>query len=913
MQKIHCIANKSRLVFFAVFAIAISSAFFFFGCSDGSGALTEVYAGEGAGMILVRAAGHSVTLGTDAPTAPLSARPAMKASFTYDYSLSKREVTRGEYAALAGGSVPDSLKDLPRTDVTYYDAVLYANLRSAAEGLDTVYTYASLTRSADGSCASLEGLVTHLGRDGYRLPTEAEWTYAASPGWDPAGKAWTSDNSGYAAHAACSAGADASGFCDLAGNALEWTDDWLGNFRDTSVTDFAGAPDGGSVGERVVKGGSYRNASANTELYRRGDVYTVTGATKAAYVGFRLARGAVRSPAWLSASGATTSKTSVTAGASALRSLLGTYRAKLAFRDDATGNIGYVDWASGAASAREIADTLDCYHPDISPDGRRVAFCTRPEGVSGTSRVYVRDLDSAGTGLVRLDVASAAIPRWRVTGTDTSIVYVTDAGDDTDLPGWKTRSTWEVPFGGGKFGTPAKLLDGAFNAGVSRDGRLAVTGSKLLRANMNGRDALWYDGEQACNASLSRDSLKRTLFLDFGGGTGHAYAGTDYGAHGRMLVADSLGRLTATYPSPAGYTFDHTEWALGAPGFAVTGLADAEGAHTRLALVDLADSSVTELAEGDELWHPCLWVASTATTNMNLDPDSAGAYLVPNALAIHRINRVKMEEFWEMKDNVDVIALGSSRIEKGVDPLALSNHYALNMATPGFLDVDAMYYFAKNYAFNHVSNLKYLLIDLDIDGWIFNGTGLTTLYQELPGYIYDASHNFWAEGLPENFTTFVKTSFPATQDVIDIYTAHRGAAFEPQGKWGGSSPLISYDSLWAEHNPQILTQAESSLLSIITDSQIRGIKVIGIIFPQSPAYKETGAFGRYGLSRTKASEIIDWLNTLQQKYSNFILMDENKMGDHDYTDAMAFDYDHLSYLGAAQLTHRLDSLLNTLK
>ena len=894
------------ILFLSIFCATV----FFFGCSDGSVTLTEVYAGEGAGMILVRAAGHSVTLGTDASTAPFSARPAMRASFTYDYSLSKREVTRGEYAALAGGSVPDSLRDLPRTDVTYYDAVLYANLRSAAEGLDTVYTYASMTRSSDGSCASLEGLVTHLGRDGYRLPTEAEWTYAASLGWDPAGKAWTSDNSGYAAHASCSAGTDASGFCDLAGNALEWTDDWLGKFRDTSVTDFAGAPDGGSVGERVVKGGSYRNASANTELYQRGDVYTVTGSTKAAYVGFRLARGAVRSPAWLSAAGVTSSKTSVTAGASALRSLLGTYRAKLAFRDDATGNIGYVDWASGAASAREIADTLDCYHPDISPDGRRVAFCTRPEGVSGTSRVYVRDLDSAGTGLVRLDVASAAIPRWRVTGTDTSIVYVTDAGDDTELPAWKARSTWEVPFGGGKFGTPSKLLDGAFNAGVSYDGRLAVTGSRLLRADMNGRDTVWYGGEQACNASLSRDSLKRTLFLDFGGDMGHAYAGTAYGAHGRMLVADSLGRLTATYPSPAGYTFDHTEWALGAPGFAVTGLADGEGAHTRLALVDLADSSVTELAEGEELWHPCLWVGSTTTTNMNLDLDSAGAYLIAGGTWTAEAMRVKMELFWKMKDTVKYALVGSSHVEDGINPLLITSGTALNMGHPGN-DMNASIYIAENYFINHAPKLKAIVISLDLGLWQNTTEFTEMLFNAYPGYIYDANHKFWADGIPSNFISVLENSYPASAAAQNTYIPSYGFVNNGKGSW--KPMLIESDSLWASNDMGTVTWNLNRLRLFLKTTQEKNLAVIGVIFPQSPDYRNTGSFGRYGPQRSIAMQLIDTLKNYQLQYPNFHLMDENKMGNHDYTDDMGLNCDHLDAIGAAQLTRRLDSLLNTLK
>ena len=60
-------------------------------------------------------------------------------------------------------------------------------------------------------------------------------------------------------------------------------------------------------------------------------------------------------------------------------------------------------------------------------------------------------------------------------------------------------------------------------------------------------------------------------------------------------------------------------------------------------------------------------------------------------------------------------------------------------------------------------------------------------------------------------------------------------------------------------------------------------------------------------------KILDSLNLYQRLYPHFILMDENKNGDHDYPDICAFNMDHLSYQGASKVTLRLDSLLKTLK
>jgi hypothetical protein len=60
--------------------------------------------------------------------------------------------------------------------------------------------------------------------------------------------------------------------------------------------------------------------------------------------------------------------------------------------------------------------------------------------------------------------------------------------------------------------------------------------------------------------------------------------------------------------------------------------------------------------------------------------------------------------------------------------------------------------------------------------------------------------------------------------------------------------------------------------------------------------------------RSYAENIIKRVSKL-----DLVMLDENKGGDHDYTDAMAYDFDHLSTLGAKQLTRRVDSLLNTLE
>jgi len=859
------------------------------------------------GMLRVRATGGSITLGTSDKSARASERPEMGVVFDYDFSIGRAEVTCGEFNKLqrASGLVLDCENDsLPASDLTYYDAVLFANQKSKLGKKDTAYTYSSANFDSDGHCTNLDGFVFHPEVEGFRLPTEAEWVYVARDGWSPDGS-WTSDNSGYEKQKVCSRQFDSTSVCDIAGNVMEWVNDWLGYFVDSTVTNYVGAPDGGSLGQRVVKGGSYRDSPESINLYSRSDVYTVTSSTKAAYVGFRLAYGKIPNAVWIGDNGVTAqSRVVPLAGSSIVKNLVGTYRAKLAFRNDVTGNLDVIDYSSGVVSVVEIRDSIDAYHPAISPDGKKVAFCTGMEGVSGKSSIYVRDLNSVGDNLVKLDVESAVIPRWIIFDGDTSIVYVTSAGDNEVTGNFMDQSTWVVSFQNGKFGKPRKLFDGAYHGGVDDLGEFAVTGSKLLRARVAGGDSVWYNQEQACNVSLSKDGSKRTLFLDFGGKTGKDFAGTSYRTHERILIADSLGNLIQSIPSPSGYTFDHTEWV--GENLIIATLANMNGAHGKIVVVNALDSSVTDLAEGDELWHPDFWYKASAigSDETLLNFDSAGVYFTPDVPSYGLELRIKMESFWTKLDSTSVVALGSSRVMFGVNEQMVQSEKLVNMAYSSG-DMPGMHYLFMNYVLKH-SKAKKVVLEFSPDFMIVDVLiSWNPLYASSPGIQYDERHQFWPDGVSESFVEAVKTSYKPVEMISLPYTVDEFLL--PSVGWGKAT-VFRDTSMVERVFAESVTENLRLLREIVAAAKSNDVQLILLITPQNPGYRNTGAFGLYGVSRSLALALIDSVKTM-----DVILMDENKMGLHDYTDNMAYNTDHLSRAGAAQLSSRLDSLLQTLK
>jgi formylglycine-generating enzyme required for sulfatase activity len=174
----------------------------------------------------------------------------------------------------------------PVVQVSWYDAVAYCNWRSAREGRIPAYKVSGTKVSWDRSA------------DGYRLPTEAEWEYAAKGGRmaaglsasavfagssDPAAVAWYDANSGGRVHQVGLKAPNALGLYDMAGNVYQWCWDWSGPYRTEDQRDPVGAPFGKY---RVDRGGGFTGVPRYTRSACRGGDFPDN---RRQNLGFRLA------------------------------------------------------------------------------------------------------------------------------------------------------------------------------------------------------------------------------------------------------------------------------------------------------------------------------------------------------------------------------------------------------------------------------------------------------------------------------------------------------------------------------------------------------------------------------------------------------------------------------------------------
>ena len=263
-----------------------------------------------------------------------------------------------------------------------------------------------------------------------------------------------------------------------------------------------------------------------------------------------------------------------------------------------------------------------------------------------------------------------------------------------------------------------------------------------------------------------------------------------------------------------------------------------------------------------------------------------------------------MENFWNRRNEVTAVGLGSSRMMFGMYEKNVKNENFLNMAYSA-ADMRGMYYLFKNYILNHLENLKVLVIEMSPDLlWYDRGTSWGPIIDGVPGFKFDEDHSFWVDGVPQEFLEAV-AECPKPQSALQ-HPYNLDDFLLPSRGWD------NYDVL--RDTTLMLTSDENFQYNfnlfkeIIRLAKERKLKIICFIAPQNPDYKKTGSFGVYGPKRSVAEKILK-----EVKNMDLVWMDENEMGNHRYKSYMAYNRDHLSKMGALILTMHLDVLLYSLK
>jgi uncharacterized repeat protein (TIGR02543 family) len=256
-----------------------------------SGLVTAVFQKTGftslLGIELVSVPGGSFQMGSN-DSLDWGASPPHTVTLTGFY-MGKYPVTQAQYELVMGsnpsyftaenGNPPvageeDAMR--PVEQVSWYDAIVFCNRLSMAAGLTPAYSILGSTNSADWGAVPTSSNTTWnkaemvSGANGYRLPTEAQWEYAAKGGNgspssytysgsnDINAVAWYWDNSGEKTHEVGKKAANGLGLYNMSGNVLEWCWDWYDSYSNASQTDPVGPVRGA---DREFRGGCWLDSA----------------------------------------------------------------------------------------------------------------------------------------------------------------------------------------------------------------------------------------------------------------------------------------------------------------------------------------------------------------------------------------------------------------------------------------------------------------------------------------------------------------------------------------------------------------------------------------------------------------------------------------------------------------------------
>lgn len=197
---------------------------------------------ETADDLYVKVPGGTFTMGSD--EGPKDSRPAHSVTLN-SFKMKTTLVTQAEWKNVMGSAFPAKMKgdSLPVYNVTFLQVTNFCNKLSERENLIPCY-------DAKGHC--------DYSANGYRLPTEAEWEYAAQSFATLPLKccAWYKDNSDDRIQPVAQKEENALGLFDMLGNVYEWVNDYWDDYSSAAQTNPHGPA---KRDERVIRGGYYKS------------------------------------------------------------------------------------------------------------------------------------------------------------------------------------------------------------------------------------------------------------------------------------------------------------------------------------------------------------------------------------------------------------------------------------------------------------------------------------------------------------------------------------------------------------------------------------------------------------------------------------------------------------------------------